>query len=177
MSISNGMIILALALILQFSTSQAQNACTPAAIATCGQYTCVQTDVLFSCLCSNMALAQSAAECNALVGVTTAPVVTLPPVVIPNQCANAVCPAGATCIPTNQNPSLYICLCPNNIIANPDCPTTPLPNNPCLLANPCTNGGTCVVNQLTLQAVCVCPPNTYGTNCATSCRPRCDPNW
>ncbi|CAF1430412.1 unnamed protein product [Adineta ricciae] len=143
-------------LVTLLATVRGQNQCTAAAQATCGAYPCVQT-----------------AQCTGGVVITT----TQSPVVIPNQCANAVCPAGATCIPTNQNPALYICLCPNNIIANPDCPVNPLPNNPCLTNNPCLNGGTCVVNQLTLQAVCVCPPGTYGNNCSYSCRPACDSNW
>lgn len=155
---------------VQLTHIHAQNACTAAAIATCGSYPCVQTDTVFSCLCSNMQLAGSAAQCNAL-GTTSSPVV------IPNICGNAYCPAGATCIPTNQNPAQYVCLCPNNILANPDCPVNPLPNNPCLISNPCYNGGTCVVNQLTLQAVCICPPNTYGSNCASACRTSCDVNW
>lgn len=148
------------------------NVCTPANIATCGIYTCVQTDTVFSCLCSNMQLAASEAACNALISSTTQS-----PIVVPNQCGNAICPAGATCIPTNQNPSQYICLCPNNIIANPDCPVNPLPNNPCLINNPCLNGGTCVVNQLTLQAVCICPTNTYGPNCSNQCQNICNLNW
>jgi len=152
------------------NTNAQQNACTAAAVAVCSPYTCVQTDTIFSCLCPNMQLAQSAAACGGVI------VPTQPPI-IQNQCGNVICPVGATCIPTNQNPSLYICLCPNNIIANPDCPTTPLQNNPCLISNPCTNGGTCVVNQLTLQAVCLCPANTYGPNCATACQPTCNYNW
>lgn len=172
MWISNGLIGMALVVLLQVSTLYGQNACNPGAVATCSPYTCVQTDTVFSCLCPNMQLAPSAAACNAI-----SPSTTQSPVVIPNQCANAICPFGSTCIPTNQNPSLYICLCPNNIIANPDCPANPLPNNPCLISNPCTNGGTCVVNQLTLQAVCVCPANTYGPRCSTACRPACDLNW
>ncbi|CAF2748074.1 unnamed protein product [Rotaria sp. Silwood2] len=164
------MIIIIVALL---SRSNAQsNQCTPAAIATCGTFPCVQTGNTFSCLCPDMTTKPSAIECDG--GLVTT---TQPSVVIPNQCTNAVCPAGATCIPTNQNPSLYICLCPNNIIANPDCPINPLPNNPCLINNPCQNGATCVVNQLTLQAVCVCPENTYGPNCSHPCRPACDSSW
>jgi hypothetical protein len=172
MRISNGMIGIALLLLLQVSIIYGQNLCDVTAVAICSPYTCVQTDTVFSCLCPSMQLASSAAACNAI-----SPSTTLSPVVIPNQCANAVCPAGSTCIPTNQNPSLYICLCPNNIIGNPNCPTTPLPSNPCLTNNPCANGGTCVVNQLTLQAVCICPTNTYGPNCSNACRPACDLNW
>ena len=169
MWISNSLIFLAIALCTQLPHIHAQNACDAAAIAACGTYPCVQTDTVYSCLCPNLQLAQTAAGCNG--------VVTSPPVVIPNICGNSVCPAGATCIPTNQNPTQYICVCPNNVIANPDCPVNPLPNNPCQLYNPCTNGGTCVVNQLTLQPVCICPPNTYGSNCASICRPTCDYNW
>jgi hypothetical protein len=119
-----------------------------------------------------MSLKPSAAACDGGIVVTTQS-----PIVIPNQCANANCPAGATCIPTNQNPALYICVCPSNIIANPDCPTTPLLNNPCLINNPCSNGGTCVVNQINLQAVCICPTGSYGPNCAYGCRSRCDRDW
>jgi hypothetical protein len=170
---TNSMFLLVLVMLVQVSIIRTQNACNAAAVAVCSPYTCVQTDTIFSCLCPNFQLAQSAAACNVLVSTTT----TLPPVVIPNQCANAICPTGATCVPTNQNPSSYICLCPNNIIANPDCPINQLPNNPCLSSNPCYNGGTCVVNQLTLQAVCICPPNTYGSNCANACRPACDSSW
>ena len=167
------MIIAVIVVLMQVICINAQtNVCTPANAAICGRYPCVQTDTVFSCLCSNMQLAASQAACDALVSSTTQA-----PVVVPNQCANAVCPAGATCIPTNQNPALYICLCPNNIIANPDCPVNPLPTNPCLTNNPCLNGGTCVVNQLTLQAVCICPPNTYGSNCASSCQTVCNVNW
>ena len=171
MRTSNAMIAIALVLVLQVTSIYGQNACTALAVATCSPYTCVQTDNVFSCLCPNMQLASSAAACNAISPTT------LSPVVIPNQCANAICPAGATCIPTNQNPALYICLCPNNIIANPDCPLNPLPANPCLQSNACANGGTCVVNPLTLQAVCVCPANTYGPRCSNACRPACDSNW
>ncbi|CAF3192693.1 unnamed protein product [Rotaria sp. Silwood2] len=173
MWILNSMIVIAIALFMQLHNVHAQSACTPAAVATCAPYTCVQTENIFSCLCSTMQLAQSAAECNSINPVVT----TQPPVVIPNQCTNAVCPAGATCVPTNQNPALYICVCPNNIIANPDCPINPPPSNQCVLNNPCRNGGTCVINQLTLQAVCICPSNTYGQNCATPCRPMCDNSW
>lgn len=168
------MLILIVAILLsQLPIIYGQNQCNAAAIANCGVNPCVQTGNTVSCLCSDMTLKPSGAACNGIITVTT----TQSPVVIPNQCANAVCPAGSTCIPTNQNPSLYICLCPNNIIANPDCPLNPLPNNPCLINNPCTNGATCVVNQLNLQAVCICPPGTYGTNCAYSCRRTCDVNW
>ena len=162
-----------LTFLLQALVSNAQNACTPAAVATCSPYTCVQTDTVFSCLCPSFQLAQSAAGCNAISPVTT----TSSSVIIPNQCLNANCPAGSTCIPTNQNPALYVCLCPNNVLGNPNCPTTALPTNPCLTNNPCRNGGTCVVNQLTLQAICLCPTNTYGPNCLNSCRLYCDSNW
>lgn len=165
--------IVILFLLHVWNTNAQGNQCTPTAIAACGSYTCVQTGDVYSCLCSDMTLKPSAAQCNGGTTLTT----TSPPVVIPNQCGNAICPNGATCIPTNQNPSLYICLCPNNIIANPDCPVNPLPNNPCLISNPCSNGGTCVVNQLNLQAVCLCPPNTYGPNCAYGCPPTCNSNW
>jgi len=150
-----------------------ENACTAAAIAACGGYSCVQTNDLFSCLCPDLTLKPSAAACNGAAVTTT----TQGTVVIPNQCANAICPAGATCVPTNQNPSLYVCVCPNNVIGNPDCPTTALPNNPCLNNNPCRNGGTCVVNQLNLQAVCLCPTGSYGQNCASACQRTCDKNW
>lgn len=169
-------ILIAIVFIAEIPSLFGQNQCTPTAIATCGSYTCVQTGELFMCLCSDFSLKPSAAECNSQ---TTAVTITTtqPTVVIPNQCANANCPSGSTCVPTNQNPALYICVCPNHIIANPDCPTTALPNNPCLINNPCRNGGTCVVNQLTLQAVCICPTGTYGTNCASSCRTTCDSNW
>jgi hypothetical protein len=150
-----------------------ENVCTAAAVATCAPYQCVQTGELFQCFCPDLTLKPSAAACNNGAVITT----TQSPVVIPNQCANARCPAGATCIPTNQNPALYVCVCPNNIIANPDCPTTQLPNNPCLLNNPCQNGGTCVVNQLTLQAVCICPTGSYGQNCVHGCRQTCNNEW
>jgi hypothetical protein len=170
MWISNGMIFIVIALFMQISNIHAQNACNAAAIAACGSYPCVQTDTIYSCLCPNLQLAQSAAACGAIVTVA-------PPVVIPNVCGNVVCQAGATCIPTNQNPAQYVCLCPNNVLGNPNCPVNPLPNNPCSLYNPCTNGGTCVVNQLTLQAVCICPPNTYGTNCASNCVSTCNLSW
>lgn len=165
MWILNGLIFLTIA---SLANAQLQNACTAAAVAACGPYTCVQTDILYSCLCPNMQLAQSAAACGAVVVSTPFP--------IGNQCGNAYCPAGATCVPTNQNPSQYICICPNNVIANPDCPVNPPINNPCIY-NPCTNGGTCVINQLTQTAVCICPPNTYGVNCATACRSTCDLSW
>ena len=167
-------IFLLVAIVSQLPESQAQNnLCDAAAIATCGQYSCVQTGSIFSCLCADMTLKPSAAACNGGAVVTT----TQAPVVIPNQCANAVCPAGATCVPTNQNPALYVCVCPNNIIGNPDCPTTPIANNPCLLNNPCLNGGTCVVNQLNLQAVCICPSGTYGSRCANGCSSSCHKDW
>lgn len=163
-------VFIAAGLFLQISNIHAQtNACNAAAIAACNPYPCVQTDTQYSCLCPNMQLAQTAAACGTLVTTPQTPG-------IPNVCGNAVCPAGATCVPTSTNPTRYICVCPNNIIANPDCPTTALPNNPCLQYNPCLNGGTCVVNTLTLQAVCVCPPNTYGANCAASCSTSCN-NW
>ena len=160
MWILQSMIFVLVVLLGQLPASNGQNnQCNAAAIATCGAYSCVQTGDLFSCLCSDMTLKPSAAACNGAPVVTT----TSPPVVIPNQCANANCPAGATCVPTNQNPALYVCVCPNNIIANPSCPTTALPNNPCLINNPCRNGGTCVVNQINLQAVCICPSGSYGS--------------
>jgi hypothetical protein len=169
MWIFNGMIFIAIALFIQLPNAHAQNACTAAATALCSPYPCVQTDAIYSCLCPNLQLAQSAAACGSIV--------TTPSPIIPNICGNSYCPAGATCVPTNQNPTRYICICPNNVIANPDCPINPLPNNPCLIANPCTGGGTCVVNQLTLQAVCICPPNTYGPNCSSSCLAVCNYNW
>jgi len=170
MWILNGMILVAIALFMQLPNAYGQsNVCNAAAIANCGPYPCIQTDTIYSCLCTNMQLAQSAAGCNN--GVIQ------PPVVIPNTCANVVCPVGATCIATNQNPAAYVCLCANNILANPDCPTNPLPNNPCLLNNPCANGGTCSVNPLTNQAICICPPNTYGSNCSNYCPPRCASTW
>ncbi|UJR31867.1 hypothetical protein I4U23_019341 [Adineta vaga] len=167
----NNMIVIMIAFYMQLSIAVAQNVCNAVAIATCAPYTCVQTDVVFSCLCPNMSLAPNAAGCGNVIATT------LFPPVIPNQCGLVTCPAGATCIATNQNPSQYVCVCPNNIIANPDCPINPLPYNPCLVSNPCTNGGTCVVNQLTLQAVCICPPNTYGSNCASYCVRSCDMSW
>lgn len=170
-----GLIVVLITGILSIN-GQGTNQCTTAAIAACGVYPCVQTGTISSCLCSDFSLQPTEALCNGGT-TTTAATTTTTAVVIPNQCANAVCPSGSTCIPTNQNPLAYICLCPNNIIANPDCPTNPLPNNPCLTNNPCANGGTCVVNQLTLQAVCICPTNTYGPNCAYSCRPMCDSSW
>lgn len=157
--------------VLQLTTKVTADVCGAAGIATCAPHVCVQTDVVFSCLCPDMSLSPNAAGCGAVV------VTTLPPVLPPNQCGLVACPFGATCIPTNQNPSQYVCVCPNNIIANPDCPVNPLPNNPCVYNNPCQNGGTCVVNQLTLQAVCICPANTYGNNCGLSCLPRCASNW
>lgn len=166
------MFIALIALLVSVISIEGQNVCTPANIATCAPYTCVQTDTVFSCLCPNMQLASSAAACDALTSSTTQA-----PVVVPNQCANANCPAGSTCIPTNQNPAQYVCLCPGNVIANPSCPDRPLTTNPCLTNNPCLNGGTCVVNLLTLQAVCICPPNTYGINCSNPCRNICDYNW
>nr|BAK02162.1 predicted protein [Hordeum vulgare subsp. vulgare] len=167
----NTMFITTILFSMVLSRAVAQNVCTAAAMAVCGPYPCVQTDVVFSCLCPNMTLGAYAAACGN--GITP----TIAPPVIGTQCGLVTCPAGATCIPTNQNPAQYICVCPNNIIANPDCPTNPLPYNPCLVSNPCTNGGTCVVNQLTLQAVCICPPNTYGANCASYCRQTCDLSW
>jgi len=167
-------ILISIVLLAQVPSLFGQNQCTPAALATCGSYSCVQTNELFMCLCSDFSLKPSAAECDSQTAVTTT---TQAPVVIPNQCANANCPAGATCVPTNQNPALYICVCPTNVIANPDCPTTNIANNPCVLNNPCRNNGTCVVNQLTNQAVCICPSGTYGANCASSCRSTCDSNW
>lgn len=173
MSILANIICLAIAFVCQLPESHAQtNSCTAAALNTCGSYTCVQTGDLFLCLCSDMTLKPSEAACGG--GVVTT---TQSPVVIPNQCANNNCPSGSTCVPTNQNPALYVCVCPGNVIANPDCPTTALPYNPCLVNNPCLNGGTCVVNQLTLQAVCICPSGAYGSNCAYSCQRTCDANW
>jgi hypothetical protein len=148
------------------------NQCTQAAITLCGSFPCIQVGDLASCLCSDMILKPNAAQCSTTVATTA-----ISSVMIPNQCANAICPNGATCIPTNQNPSRYICLCRNNIIANPDCPINVLPNNPCMTNNPCTNGGTCVINQLTMQAVCLCTASTYGPNCAYQCRSLCDPTW
>ena len=164
--------VVLLLLQLPYSTGQT-NQCTPTAIATCGAYSCVQTGTTFSCLCPDQTLKPNAAACATIITTTT----TVSPVVIPNQCGNAVCPAGATCIPTNQNPSRYVCLCPNNVLGNPNCPTTPLANNPCLTSNPCRNGGTCVVNQLNLQAVCICPSGTYGRSCSYSCNVTCNYNW
>ncbi|CAF1586857.1 unnamed protein product [Rotaria sp. Silwood1] len=169
MWIVNSMIVIAIALFMQLHNAYAQ--CSPQAAQNCVPYTCVQTENIFSCLCPNMQLASSAAECDII-----NPPTTQPPVVIPNQCSTAVCPAGSTCVPTNQNPALYVCVCPNNIIANPNCPGV-LPNNQCLFNNPCRNGGTCVINPLTQQPVCICPPNTYGQNCANPCRPYCDNSW
>lgn len=170
---STRMMLFVFILFSQIFASYAQlNQCTPAAISQCGPFQCVQFGNSFQCLCGDDTLKPSATECNGGGLITTQA-----PVVIPNQCANAVCPAGATCIPTNQNPLQYICLCPNNIIANPDCPINPLPQNPCLFNNPCRNGGTCVVNQLTLQAVCLCPPNTYGPGCGYGCQPACGRDW
>ncbi len=166
-------VLIIVALVSQLPQSHGQNnQCTAAAIATCGQYSCVQTGDVFSCLCSDLSLKPSAAACNGGVATTTQS-----PVVIPNQCANANCPAGATCVPTNQNPALYVCVCPGNVIGNPDCPTTALPNNPCLLNNPCLNGATCVVNQLNLQAVCICPSGTYGPRCTNTCSASCHKDW
>lgn len=165
--------------LLQVSLVKSQNACTATAVATCGRYTCVQTDTIFSCLCSNFQLASSQAACDLLVSSTPAATTlptTTPSIILPNQCATANCPAGSTCIPTTSNPPLYICLCPGGVIGNPNCPTTSV-TNPCLTNNPCLNGGTCTVNTLTSQAVCLCPANTYGPNCATYCRPACDSNW
>ncbi len=167
MWILTGILFLAIASV---TNVQAQNACSAAAIAACSPYTCVQTGTVYSCLCPNMQLAQTAAGCAAIV-------TTQSPIVIPNICINVQCPVGATCVATSQNPAQYVCICPGNVLGNPNCPTTPLPNNPCLTYNPCANGGTCVVNQLTLTAVCVCPPNTYGSNCASSCVSTCNQNW
>jgi hypothetical protein len=155
------------------SHGQETNQCTAAAIATCGGYSCVQTNDLFACLCPDMTLKPSAAACNGAAVTTT----TTPSTVIPNQCANAICPAGATCVPTNINPALYVCVCPNNVIANPDCPTTLPANNVCATNNPCRNGATCVLNPLNNQAVCLCPTGSYGQNCASSCQRTCDRNW
>lgn len=174
MFVSRQYILSLLIIFLQcFDIDAQNNQCTPTAVATCGTFTCVQVNDNFFCLCNDLTLKPSASACNGAIVTTT----TAAPVIIPNQCANAICPNGATCVPTNQNPSQYICLCPNNIIANPDCPSTQNPSNPCLTNNPCMNGATCVVNQLTLTAVCLCPPNTYGPNCGYSCRLRCDNSW
>ncbi|CAF0817510.1 unnamed protein product [Adineta steineri] len=164
------MIAIAITLLLQLSFIHGQSSCTPAAIAACGTNPCVQTGTAFSCLCPDMTLQQTAAACG-----TTA--TTAAPVVIPNQCANAVCPAGASCIPTNQNPAAYVCICPNNVLANPDCPTNLPANNPCAVSNPCSSGGTCVINPLSGTAVCVCPNGTYGPKCGYGCRPKCDSDW
>jgi hypothetical protein len=166
-------IVIIAALLSQLPIIYGQNQCSQAAIANCGSYPCVQTGNAVSCLCPDMSLQPSAAQCNGgIIGTTTQPTT-----IIPNQCANAICPAGATCIPTNQNPAQYVCICPNNVIANPDCPINPLPINPCLTNNPCRNGATCVVNPLNYQAVCVCPTGSYGANCAYGCRQSCDANW
>ena len=169
MWILNGMVLIVIALFMQLPNIHAQNACTAQAQAICAPYTCVQTDTVYSCLCPTGTLAQSAAGCGGIIASTYPPVF--------NQCGNVVCPAGATCVPTNQNPLQYVCVCPNNIIANPDCPTTVPPSNNCLYYNPCLNGGTCVINPLTAQPVCICPANTYGSNCASYCRTTCDYNW
>jgi hypothetical protein len=166
-------IFILVALLSQLPKSHGQeNVCTAAAVANCGTFPCVQTGEMFACLCPDFTLKPNAAACTGTAVTTT----TQPPIVIPDQCANANCPVGSTCMPANQNPPLYVCLCANNVIANPDCPTTPLANNPCL-NTPCSNGATCVVNRLTNQAVCVCPKNTYGPNCGYTCRPACDPSW
>lgn len=167
------MIVIFIALFSQVPKIHAQqNACTANAIAICGAYPCVQTGTEFRCLCTDGTLGTSSTACGGGTLITTQP-----PVVIPNQCGNAVCPAGATCVPTNQNPSLYVCVCPYNVLANPDCPSGPMSNNPCLTSNPCQTGGTCVFNQLTNQAICLCPQGTYGRNCAYSCRRVCDNDW
>ncbi|CAF1086001.1 unnamed protein product [Adineta steineri] len=167
----NGMIFIASILFIQLSITHAQGgACTALAVATCAPHTCVQTGTVFSCLCPDFSLAPSAASCPGTL------VPTLAPPIIGAQCGLTTCPAGATCILTNQNPAQYVCICPNGVIANPYCPTT-VPTNTCLYNNQCANGGTCVFNQLTQQAVCICPPNTYGANCATYCSPTCAYNW
>jgi len=166
-------IIIAIALLSQLPDIHGQNACTPAQVANCGQHTCVQTGDFASCLCNtDFSLKPSGAACDGVTITTTQPTI-----IIPNQCANAVCPFGSTCIPTNQDPPLYVCLCPNNVIANPNCPTTQIVGNPCSINNPCMNGGTCTLNTITNQAVCVCPTGFYGANCAYGCRPVCDNNW
>lgn len=165
----NGMIVIAVALFIYSNNANGQEVCTAQQQQICGPHRCVTTGGIYSCICNgNLAITQSAAECGS--------VVTQPPV-IPNQCGNAVCPAGATCIPTNQNPAQYICLCPNNIIANPSCPINPFPNNPCIASNPCRNGGTCVVDPITQRAICLCPSNTYGANCLQSCVRTCNDQW
>ena len=164
------MILIAFALCMQLHNANAQ--CPANAVATCSPYTCVQTDQFFSCLCTNGQLAQTAAGCGSV-----NPPVTNPPVVIPNGCQNAVCPFGSTCIATSQNPARYVCLCPFNVLANPDCPVNPPAINPCFNNNPCRNGGTCAINPLTQQAVCICPPSTYGQNCVAPCQTMCDSSW
>ena len=167
-------IVIVVALFLPLHKVHGQtNSCTPTAIAACGSYPCVQTGSAYSCLCPDMTLQSTAAACNGAVTTTT----TQSTGVISNPCGNAICPTGATCIAVCQNPPVYRCLCPNNVLANPNCPTTPLAYNPCLTNNPCRNGGTCVVNQSPLQAICVCPSGTYGPNCAYSCRPACNYSW
>ena len=166
------MIFIGIVMFMQSSNAHAQ-VCSQAAVAACAPYTCIATDNIYSCLCPDFQVAQTAAGCRNVTTVTT----TISSVVVPNQCANAACPAGATCVPTSQNPPLYVCVCPNNIISFTSCTINPLPNNPCLLNNPCRNGGTCVVNPLAPQAICICPSNTYGRNCAYACRPACNFNW
>lgn len=167
------MFLILAVLFLQYLSSYAQqpNACTAAAIAACNPYTCVQSGINAFCLCNDGSLQPSAAGCGG--PITT----TQNPVVIPNVCGNIVCSANAQCIPTCLNPPRHICLCPNNIIGNPDCPTTPLANNPCQFSNPCLNGGTCAVNPLTLRAVCICPSGFYGPNCSYGCSRSCNSDW
>jgi hypothetical protein len=165
MWILTGILFLAIASV---TNVQAQNACSAAAIAACSPYTCVQTGTVYSCLCPNMQLAQTAAGCAAIV-------TTQSPIVIPNICINVQCPVGATCVATSQNPAQYVCICPGNVIANPTC--NAVGNNQCVLYNPCLNGGTCVVSQVTNQVICLCPPGVYGPNCGTSCLARCDYSW
>ncbi|CAF1655222.1 unnamed protein product [Rotaria magnacalcarata] len=166
MGVFNSMIVIALVLSIYVDNVHTQGVCSAAAAQICAPYTCVQTDAQYSCVCSNLQITQSAAECT-----------NIGPVVPPNQCGNAVCPAGATCVPTNQNPSQYVCICPNNVIGNPNCPVGPPQPNPCLYNNPCRNFGTCVVNPLTQQPVCICPPNNYGSNCLQSCPRTCEAGW
>jgi len=161
--------ILVITLLFGYSYSQ----CPAANQQICGTFPCVQTGGIFSCLCPNMNFAQSAAECGGAVLTTT-----VPTIIVPNACDTVTCQAGATCIPTSVNPAAYICLCPNNIIANPTCPTAPFNNNPCLAQpNKCQNGGTCVVNTISLQACCLCPTNYYGPNCQSVCVRQCTSDW
>ncbi|CAF3253743.1 unnamed protein product [Rotaria socialis] len=173
MMILQCMVVIIAALFSQLPSSHAQggNACTNAAINLCNPYPCVQIGNAPQCLCNGGTVAPSAAACNG--GVIT----TQSPIIFPNQCGNAICPANAECIPTNQNPSQYVCVCATNVLANPDCPLVPLPNNPCDRANPCQAGSRCVANPITLQPVCICRTGTYGQNCGYPCRTGCDINW